>query len=188
MSLELAAASFLLKTRQVQSNILRRMRLALFLVFAMLLSAAKIPRRAPDFSMSTDNGSKVSLRQYRGKVILMAYILTTCSHCQATTGVFKQLQKELGPRGLQILECAVEDDSQHHIADFQTRFEPNFPLGWSDRPNVEPVLQPDQNLHIMPQSVLIDRTGMIRAQFYGDGKLFEGDVRKNLTSLISRYL
>ena len=162
--------------------------LASFLIFGLLLSGAQLPRRAPAFAMSLVDGSKVSLTQYRKKVVLMAYILTTCPHCQAVTGVFKQLQSDLGPKGLQILECAVEDDSQKHIADFQTRFTPNFPLGWSGRAEAEPVLQPDEKLHIMPQSVLIDRRGMIRAQFYGDDKLFEGDALKHLTALISRYL
>jgi peroxiredoxin len=163
-------------------------RLASFLIFALALSAGQIPRRAPAFSMSLADGSKVSLSQYRGKVVLMAYILTTCPHCQAATGVFKQLQTDLGPQGLQILESAVEDDSQKHIADFTAKFKPNFPLGWSERADVAPVLQPDEKLHIMPQSVLIDRKGIIRVQFYGDDKVYEGDAVKNLTSLIDRYL
>lgn len=163
-------------------------RLGTFLIFALVLSAARIPRRAPAFSMSQVDGAKVSLSQFRGKVILMAYILTTCSHCQAATGVFKQLQSELGPRGLQVLESAVEDDSQHHIAAFAQRFQPNFPLGWSNRADVEPVLQPDDSLHIMPQSVVIDRQGVIRAQFYGDDKIFEGDVVQHMTALIDKYL
>jgi peroxiredoxin len=159
-----------------------------FLIFAFALFGATIPRRAPKFSMSLVDGSVVSLSQYHGKVVLMAYILTTCPHCQAATGVFKQLQADLGPKGLQILECAVEDDSQKHIADFETRFKPNFPLGWSERANVAPVLQPDEKLHIMPQSVLIDRKGMIRAQFYGDDPMYESDAARKLTALISKYL
>jgi peroxiredoxin len=159
-----------------------------FLILACALLAGPIPRRAPKFSMSLVDGSTISLSQYRGKVVLMAYILTTCPHCQAATGVFKQLQTNLGPKGLQIIECAVEDDSGKHIADFQTRFQPNFPLGWSERANVEPVLQPDEKLHIMPQSVLIDRKGLIRAQFYGDDPMFENDAARNLAALISRYL
>lgn len=164
------------------------MRLGSFLIFAIALFAAHIPRRAPAFAMTLADGSKVSLSQYRGKVVLMAYILTACPHCQASTAVFKRLQTDLGPRGLQVLECAVEDDADKHIAEFQTRFKPNFPLGWSERPDVAPVLQPDDKLHIMPQSVLIDRKGIIRVQFDGDGPMYEGDAARNLTALISPYL
>jgi peroxiredoxin len=159
-----------------------------FLILVFALFAGPIPRRAPKFSMSLVDGSVVSLSQFHGKVVLVAYILTTCPHCQAATGIFKQLQTDLGPKGLQIIECAVEDDSQKHIADFQSRFKPNFPLGWSERASVAPVLQPDDKLHIMPQSVLIDRKGMIRAQFYGDDPVFENDAARNLTALISKYL
>jgi peroxiredoxin len=171
----------------LKSMPLRRV-LGSFLILAFALVAGPIPRRAPQFSMTLADGSILNLSHYHGKVVLIAYILTTCPHCQAATGVFKQLQTDLGPKGLQIVECAVEDDAQQHIADFQTRFKPNFPLGWSARESVAPVLQPDEKLHIMPQTVLIDRKGMIRAQFYGDDPLFENDAAKNLTALISRYL
>ena len=163
-------------------------RLFSVVALALSLSAASVPRKAPAFSMSLADGSKVSLSQYRGKVVLMAYILTTCSHCQAVTGILSQLQTDLGPRGLQVLESAVEDDAQHHIADFTAHYKPSFPVGWSDRADVAPVLQPDNKLHIMPQSVLIDRKGTIRSQFYGDDPLFDGDAAKNLTALIEQYL
>ena len=41
-------------------------------------------------------GQPLHLSQYKGKVVVMAFILTTCSHCQRTTGYLNKLQKELG--------------------------------------------------------------------------------------------
>jgi peroxiredoxin len=161
----------------------------LFCGLAMLVWAGPVPRLAPDFAMNMEDGSKVGLKQYRGKVILMAYVLTTCPHCQRATGSFKKLQTELGPKGFQVLEAAVEDEAKDHLAAFKARFQQNFPVGWSDRPNVAPVLQPDpKKLTLMPQVVVIDRKGRIQAQFGGDDKIFEGDEVANLRTLIQKYL
>ena len=159
------------------------------LLVSLILGAAPIPRSAPDFAMVMQDGSKVALKQYRGKVVLMAFVLTTCPHCQKATGTFKQLQSELGPKGFQVLEAAVEDDAKDHLADFKTKFQQNYPVGWSDRPDVEPVLKPDpKKLTMMPQVVLIDRKGAIRAQFGGDDNIFEGNELANLRALIKKYL
>ena len=38
----------------------------------------------------------------------MAFILTSCSHCQMTVKVLSKLQNEYGPRGLQVLASAIE--------------------------------------------------------------------------------
>lgn len=175
------------KDMRVSRRSLSLARASIFL--PLLVWAAPVPRPAPEFAMSMEDGSKVSLKQYRGKVVLMAYVLTTCPHCQKATGSFKQLQAELGPQGLQVLEAAVEDDAKDHLANFKARFQQNFPVGWSDRPNVAPVLQPDpKKLTMMPQVVLIDRKGRIQAQFGGDDKIFEGDEVANLRALIRKYL
>lgn len=153
------------------------------------LFGAAVPRPAPDFSMRLPDGTSLSFRQYRGKVLLMAFIKTTCPHCQAATKTFEQLQNELGPRGFQVLEAAVEDDAKDHVAEFEKNFQTNFPVGVSDQENAFPVLRPDpKKLILMPQCVLLDRKGLIRAQFSGDDAIFEGDAHAKLRSLISRYL
>ena len=139
--------------------------------------------------MNMVDGSKTSLQQYRGHVVLLAFIKTTCSHCQAVTVAFERLQTELGGRVFEVLEAAVEDDAKDHLTDFGAKFKVNFPVGWSDGPDAFPVLRPDPTkLVMMPQCVLIDRKGMIRAQFSGEDALFEGDPHQKLTALIEKYL
>lgn len=139
--------------------------------------------------MNMADGGKTSLLQYRGKVVLLAFIKTTCSHCQAVSVAFEQLQTELGSRGFQVLEAAVEDDAKDHLTEFKTKFQLNFPVGWSDGPDAFPVLRPDPTkLVMMPQCVLIDRKGMIRVQFSGEDALFDGDPHQKLTALIEKYL
>jgi peroxiredoxin len=161
---------------------------ALFLL-PLLVWAGPVPRPAPDFAMTTEDGSRVSLKQYRGKVVLLAFVLTTCPHCQKATGAFKQLETELGPKGLQVLEAAVEDGAKDHLAGFKTQFQQNFPVGWSDHANAEPVIEPTPNsLMLMPQVILIDRKGRIVVQFSGDDKIFKGDTVTLFRAVIQKYI
>ena len=44
-----------------------------------------IPRQSPDFSIQIANGKQVKVSDYRGKVLCLTFILTTCPHCQKTT-------------------------------------------------------------------------------------------------------
>lgn len=44
---------------------------------AAVARGATIPRQAPDFSISLPTGGSVSLKQYRGRPVAVAFISTT---------------------------------------------------------------------------------------------------------------
>ena len=77
---------------------------------------------------------QVSPTQYKGKVVILAMIMTTCPHCQHSTGVLTGLQKEYGPRGLQVMAAAFENEvTPQIVSEFKARFHPNFPVVYSSR-------------------------------------------------------
>jgi hypothetical protein len=45
----------------------------------------------------------IQLSQYRGKIVSLVFIYTTCSHCQEFTTILNVLAKEYTPRGVQFL-------------------------------------------------------------------------------------
>ncbi len=46
-------------------------------VAALTLSAAQVPRPAGNFSVDMPNGQKLSLSQFRGKIVGLVFISTT---------------------------------------------------------------------------------------------------------------
>ena len=44
---------------------------------ALMSAGAELPRKAADIDITLPDGQKVSLEQYRGKVVCLAFILTT---------------------------------------------------------------------------------------------------------------
>src|ERR1017187_3432382 len=76
---------------------------------AAVASAAEVPRPSPDFAINMTGGQQIHVSQYKGKVCALAFILTTCPHCQKTVGYLATMQNEYGARGFQVLASAIED-------------------------------------------------------------------------------
>lgn len=163
----------------------------LFLYAAAAFGAdGKTPRPAPDFVIFMNDGSQIHLGQYHGKVVAVAFILTSCPHCQFTSGVLSKLQTEYGPRGLQVVASAIDTMSQLLVPDFVKKFQPSFPVGFNEREAAEAFLEhPTIYRLMMPQLVFIDRKGLIRAQYSGDDKFFDKTVQeKNIRETIEPLL
>ncbi len=71
--------------------------------FALHGSAKGFPKKAPDIKgLVTDEGKPFSLKELRGKVIIMTYGYTHCPHvCPTITAFLKQVESKLKRKGLE---------------------------------------------------------------------------------------
>ena len=152
--------------------------------------AADLPRKAPELAISLNGGKQVLLSQYRGKVVAVCFILTTCPHCQKTIGFLIKDQNDFGPRGFQVLASAIQEDAQAAVPGFIQVYNPPFPVGFSGAASaIEWMEHPPALIPHMPLLAFVDRQGMIRAQFEGDNEPFFGDHQEqNLRDQIEALL
>src|SRR5579864_1029330 len=138
-----------------------------------LQAAAPVPRPTKEFTITLPSGKQSLLSAYRGKVVMMAFMFTTCPHCQALSKVITKLQGELGPRGFQALGVAFNDEvntpsaaaNSQVTASFASQFATGFPVGMAPRESVLSYLGvSDIESWVVPQIAIIDRKGVIRAQ------------------------
>ena len=155
-----------------------------------LASPAEVPRPSPDFAVKLVDGKQIPVSQYKGQVCILAFILTYCSHCQKTVGVLSTMQKEFGPKGLQVVASAIEDMAALNVPDFIKHYQPPFPVGFNlHDPVIQYLQHPPALKMLMPQVVFIDRKGIIRAQYSGEEKfLQENDLDKNMRQQIETLL
>src|SRR5947208_3200499 len=73
---------------------------------AAVLSIAQAPKRAPGFCLADSTGQWRDLADYRGKVVIVEFMQTTCPHCESFRPVLVGLQKKYGAK-LQILSIAI---------------------------------------------------------------------------------
>jgi peroxiredoxin len=148
--------------------------------------AAEIPRPAPDFPINLAPNKQINLSQYRGKTVVLAFILTYCSHCQAVMRGLIKDQAELSSKGLQVVACAIEDMAATAVPGFNRQFQPTFPVGYGTNAEAVKFLQhPPMMGFYMPALVIIDKAGVIRAQYEGrDEMLKEGTQEKTVRDKI----
>jgi peroxiredoxin len=166
--------------------------LVLLVVLAAVLlplGAADIPRPAPDLTIKMADGSGVPLSHYRGKVVVLEFLITTCPHCKVTSRLMNKLQAEYGPRGLQSLGVAINEMPRMLIPDYVTETGATFPVGFSEHNTAIDFLQHPIMLRLLvPQLVFIDRKGIIREQHGGDDKAFSDNEEKLMRAIIEKLL
>src|ERR1700722_1605899 len=91
---------------------LRHSFIALSILAAGLTAQAQtVPRPGGEFAISMPFGGQTLLSQYSGKVVLLAFILTTCPHYQNTTQLLISIQTKYVSCGVQILAAAFNNDA-----------------------------------------------------------------------------
>ena len=166
----------------------------------LLLGDTSALRKAPELAFNIPGQGQKLLSQYRGKVVALEFILTTCPHCQAASRVMTKFQEEYGPRGLETLDLAINAldenrtpaDADAMAAAFQRNFQVGFPVGWIARDQMMAFMGFSMaERMVVPQLVLIDRKGYIHYQTpAGDSedwtKLMNEDaIRQHIEELLA---
>ena len=157
---------------------------------AVTAMAADSPRPSPPLEIERLNAPAVQLSQYRGKVVALAFIFTTCSHCQDLTRTLGPLSREYALRGVQVLECAFNDDAKQTMAQFLQQLQPAFPVGWTSRAAAMAYLQRtilDTRPLYVPHMVFLDRSGIVRAEYPGESD-FMKDPATNVRAELEKLL
>ncbi|MGH9667218.1 MAG: TlpA disulfide reductase family protein [Bryobacteraceae bacterium] len=132
------------------------------------------PRRSPELAILKPGGGQLLLSRYRGKVVVVEFLLTTCSHCQEESELLDKLYKQYSPRGLQVLGIAYNTTDPAAVTAFVQKTHATFPVGSSPMPQVIDYLRASAGEPLsFPQVVLIDRKGTIRVQTgqHGDNQM-----------------
>jgi peroxiredoxin len=144
---------------------------AALLFLAMSLPAAPpAARQAPEIAFTVPGQGQQKLSDYLGKVVAVEFIYTTCTHCQAAAQSMQKLQQDFGPRGFQAIEIAFNPNAEVLTEDFTKDQHLTLLVGWAVGNDVTSFLgYGPADRFVVPQIVLIDRTGVIRHQTRAQG-------------------
>jgi peroxiredoxin len=150
-----------------------------FLILAASASAAKLPRQSPDLALSPPGGDTLLLSSLKGKVIVMEFLFIRSEHCLRVAQMLNSLQRELGPRGFQPVGVVFDPPngagaSGQAITALVSYFKLSYPVAYASKDSVDSYLDRARTEVLnIPQIVVIDRKGTIRAVSGGRG----GDPR-----------
>ncbi len=167
----------------------RRFLAALLMTGTLTAFAAEVPRPAPDYTVNMPDGKPVKLAQYKGKIVVVEFLMVTCPHCQNAAKVLAKYQKEYGPKGVQVVGISIDPTSD--VTAFQRDHAGGaFPVGVAPtRESVYAFLQYSlmAGTFYVPQLVIIDRNGVIREQHGGTDPYLQNE-EANLKASIEKAL
>jgi len=149
-----------------------------------------VPRKATYFAVRTDGKNYISLDKYAGKTVVVAFVLTDCSHCEVLTKDLNGIQKDYSARGVRIIESALDPMASAKIPAFQQKvLGTAFPMGVNDTREAAFFLQYKEGEKMqMPVVAIVDKNGMIRAQFDIQEPGFNKDPDKYLRTTLDQVL
>lgn len=165
-------------------------------LFATNLAAAppSVPRKSPEFLISEPSGNAVLLSSLRGKVVAIEFLFLQSNHCTRVAKMLNELNQEMGARGFQALGVVfdppnVPESHGELIRPAVNFFHLTYPVGYAHKADVDTFLdrKPQEILNI-PQIVIIDRDGMIRAVSGGTGGDPHLEDEASLHALIEELL
>jgi cytochrome c biogenesis protein CcmG/thiol:disulfide interchange protein DsbE len=138
--------------------------LALTLTLAGCYGGSRPPHvgsSAPDFTVQ-DGDRKVSLDEFRGKILVLNFWATWCPPCVDEMPSLAQMQQKMKGKGVRVLAISVDVD-QSAYQTFLTSYK-------VDLLTVRDPAQKSNNLYgtfKFPETYIIDRQGVLRRKFVG---------------------
>ena len=151
----------------------------------------QIPRKAPELAIQLPD-RQLLLSSYRGYICVVAFMSTTCPHCQHLASVLGPIQQEYAPKGVQVLGVVFNPEANIGLPAFSRAYARDlFPIGMSTDETVAAFVQHPPGIHYIPMIAFIDKHGVIRAQHLGinDGVFFTENVEvQNIKDELDRII
>jgi cytochrome c biogenesis protein CcmG/thiol:disulfide interchange protein DsbE len=136
---------------------------------------------APDFTLETMNGEKVTLSDLRGQVVIVNLWASWCGPCRLEMPAFKKIYEEYKERGLVILAVnSTSQDTPSAVKAFVAKYQLPFTILMDYEGTVARLYK----LSALPTTFFIGRDGVISRVVVG-GPLAESTLRAEIESLFA---
>jgi thiol-disulfide isomerase/thioredoxin len=138
-------------------------------------------KAAPAFTLTTLDGKKVSLSDYKGRAVLVNFWATWCGPCKIEMPWFEEFKKQYAGQGFEILGVADDVDAgKDAIAKVAQKTGVTYPILLADG-KVEKAYG---GIDVLPMSFYVDRNGVVVEQTAGLGSKdeIEAHIKKTIAS------
>ena len=142
-------------------------------------------RRAPGFSLADSKYQQHDTQDYRGKVLIIDFMQTTCAVCMKLTDELVQMKQKYGDR-IAILSVTTLPDNYQTGDKFSAEHKLSWPVLFDSGQvmmsylKVTPV---NPQVHF-PHVFIVDGNGMIRYDF--EGAMNAGEVSAEIDKLLKQ--
>jgi peroxiredoxin len=156
--------------------------LGIFLLFSLGNGEADVQQKAPDFTLGDLSGNTVSLKDYRGQIVLLDFWATWCVPCRKSIPELVELRKKYRNKELVIFGLSI-DNPQHYdnkyLLGFKKRLKINYRVLRADEKVIKDYL--GAKPAGIPILFVIDRKGRIVDKVIG---FVPGEAERSLKKLL----
>jgi thiol-disulfide isomerase/thioredoxin len=129
------------------------------------------------------NNQRMTLANYRGKVVLLDFYATWCEPCRAETPHLVRLQQQYADQGLQIIGLNVGgEDDRAEVPAYAKEFGIQYPMGFPEDEFADEYLSDNQSI---PQTFVFDRSGNLVKRFVGYGEDSGAEIESAIKSSLA---
>ncbi len=143
------------------------------------LEAMKEQAATPDFTLPNLDGKKVSLKEFRGKVVFLNFWATWCVPCREEMPAMEKLYQEFKQKNFVVLAVNVKDRKQEAV-NFVKELKLSYPI----------VIDPDAQVGLLygawglPTTYLIGPKGEGLARAWGPAEWYSPAARNLIKELL----
>ena len=134
---------------------------------------------APQFTLDSRAGSKISLAQYKGQVVMLNFWASWCGPCRQEMPLLENIYKKYNKMGFTLIGVNVEPDSKA-AEGFLKETPVSFPVIYDKDSTVSKAY----DVAGMPSTVIIDRKGNIRVLHRGYKPGDENEYLDSIRNLV----
>ena len=138
---------------------------------------------APEFTLVDLTGKKVSLKDYKGKPVMVNFWATWCGPCKLEMPWLEQFHQQYGPQGLVILGIASDEAPKSLVESTAKKLGVTYPILLTD----EKIEKPYGGVESLPESFYVGRDGKVLIETAGmsEGQGGKDMIEANLKKIIA---
>lgn len=148
------------------------------IVYSLRDTSAKEGGKAPQFSITTDNGQRVTATSFGGKVLVLNFWATWCTPCVQEIPSLNEFQKEFAKDGVVVVAVSIDKNPQKY-RNFLDRIHVAFDTARDPSGNISAEFGTFQ----YPESYII-KDGRVMRKFPNAENWLSDDVKQYVQSLL----
>lgn len=132
---------------------------------------------AEDFTVTDAIGNKVSLSDYRGKVVLLNFWATWCAPCRVEIPWFIDFEKQYARDGLVVLGVSFDEEGWEVVGPYVEEQGMNYKVVVGDE-----ALAEKWGVEALPTTLILDRDGRVAA--FHEGLVSEATYENQILGLL----
>jgi cytochrome c biogenesis protein CcmG/thiol:disulfide interchange protein DsbE len=143
-------------------------------------SGVRVAKAPPDFTLKDAAGKRISLSDFKGKVVLLNFWATWCGPCKFEIPWFIEFEKQYQAQGFTVFGVSMDEDGWKAISPYVAEHHVNYPVVLGD----EEVNKLYGGIDALPTTLVIGRDGKVAAIHQGLPEQGRAEYEREIRELL----